>query len=458
MMPGVFGTGELLPLSVLAGRYVILEKIAQGGMGAVYKAQDKRLNDRIVAVKEMSESAVQSEDREEIMKAFQREARLLARLSHPGIVRVSDYFQEGERHYMVMEFIQGRTLEDMLEERSEPFPEEQVLVWAEQLCDVLTYLHSQTPKIIYRDLKPSNVMVVENTDTVKLIDFGIARFYKPGKQKDTIVLGTPGYAPPEQYGKGRTGQTDERSDIYALGAMLHRLLSLRDPTQHLFDFPPLRKLNPKVSQPVEEAVARAVEKERGKRFASAEEMKQALLRGKAISKPTGAPAPSPKKKPSKAIRPLRISPSSLDWGQVVWGSVVPPVSLKVTHPTGAKVQATTDVPWMQIRLVPVDDEHTEVTVFLATSSLPLGKLQISGDGIQSWIEGHARLFVPTARSLQGRIEIALEDGQEKSVPISLVSVPSRGRVVWGWVVTVGLLLLELVGLLFLLAIICSGSA
>ncbi len=458
LMPGVFGTGELLPLSTLAGRYVILEKIAQGGMGAVYKAQDKRLNHQVVAVKEMSESAIQSEDREEILKAFQREARLLARLSHPNIVWVSDYFQEGERHYMVMEFIQGRTLEDMLEEQSEPFPEEQVLVWAEQLCDVLTYLHSQSPKIIYRDLKPGNVMVVEGTDTVKLIDFGIARFYKPGKQKDTIILGTPGYAPPEQYGKGRAAQTDERSDIYALGAMLHQLLSLRDPTQHLFDFPPLRKLNPKVGRHVEEAIARAVEKERSRRFASAEEMKQALLGGKPLPKPAGAPAPAPKKRPARAIRSLQISPSSLDWGQVVRGSIAPPVSLQVTHPAGAQITVAPDVPWLQTHVAPVDDETAEIQVFLSTHSLPLGQLQISGDGIQSWIGGHARLFVPASRSLQGRIEIALEDGQKETVPVSLVAVPSRERVMWGWVVTVGLLLLELMACLYLLAILCGGSA
>jgi len=453
-MSGVFGTGELLPLSTLARRYVILEKIAQGGMGAVYRAQDQRLQGKIVAVKEMSESAVQAGDRKEILKAFQREARLLAQLSHPNIVRVSDYFQEGERHYMVMEFIQGRTLEEMLEEQTEPFPEEQVLVWAEQLCDVLTYLHSQNPKIIYRDLKPGNVMVVEGTDTVKLIDFGIARFYKPGKQKDTIELGTAGYAPPEQYGKG---QTDERSDIYALGATLHQLLSLRDPSQNPFHFPPLRSLNPKVSPPVEKAIARAVEKERDKRFASAQEMKEALL-GKEAKRPPKGKAPAPKKAPPKAPRPLQVSPSFLDWGQVVRGQDVPPTMVTVTHPAGAQVTVKPNVPWLQVRATPVDDETTEIQVFLNTHSLPLGRLQISGSGIESWVNWHARLFVPTAQLLRGQIEIALEDGQNEEVPVTLIAAPSRERVVWGWVVVVGLLLLELFACLYLLGILCSGSS
>lgn len=456
MMPGRFGTGDLLPLSTLAGRYMILEKIAQGGMGAVYKAEDKRLNNRIVAVKEMSESAVQSADRGVILDAFRREAQLLARLSHPNIVRVSDYFQDGERHYMIMEFIQGRTLEEMLDEQTEPFPEEQVLAWAEQLCDVLGYLHSQNPKIIYRDLKPGNVMVLDGTDTVKLIDFGIARFYKPGKQKDTIELGTPGYAPPEQHGKG---QTDERSDLYALGAMLHHLLSLRDPTQHLFDFPPLRSLNPKVSPHVADAIARAVEKERSKRFASAQEMKEALLgQKKAPARPSKKKTPSTAKAPSPKKQTLQVFPPSLDWGQVVRGTDAQPRSLTVTHPPGAQVTIRPNVPWLQVRPVPVDDETTEVQVFLNTHSLPLGKRPASGSGLEIWINWHIRLLVPDSQHLQGQLEIALDDGQSEKVSVTLIAAPSPGRVVWGRIMVLGLLLLELIAGIYLLAVICSGSS
>ncbi|MDW7991847.1 MAG: serine/threonine-protein kinase [Anaerolineae bacterium] len=367
------GTDGLLPLTTLAGRYVILEKVGEGGMAIVYKAQDKKGN-QIVAIKEMSESAIRQKNPDEwerVLEAFEREARFLATLSHPNLVRVSDAFREGERRYMVMEFVAGRTLEAMLEEQLEPFPEDRVLVWAAQLCDVLAYLHSQTPKIIYRDLKPGNVMVLEETDQVKLLDMGIARTYKPGKQQDTIHLGTPGYAPPEQYGKG---QTDERSDVYALGALLHHLLSLRDPAQKPFDFPPLQTLNPKVSQRVADAVARAVEKERSKRFPSVQEMKAALLgEEETVLKPAKPRAKKKPAPPAKKPPPLKILPPELDWNVVVRGTPAPPMSLTVLHPAGAKVTATSPVPWLEAEVVPVDDETTEVTVRLNTSLLPLGQ-------------------------------------------------------------------------------------
>ncbi len=458
MSPPLVDASGLLPLSTLAGRYVILEKVGEGGMAAVYKAQDKRLNNRVVAVKEMSESALRRknpDEWEDILESFQQEAQLMARLSHPNLVRVSDSFQDGERHYMVMEFVPGRTLEAMLEEQTEPFPEDRVLVWAEQLCDVLSYLHGQNPKIIYRDLKPGNVMIVEGSDTVKLLDLGIARIYKPGKQKDTVILGTPGYAPPEQYGKA---QTDERSDIYALGALLHHLLSLRDPSQHaLEDFPSLRRLNPKVSPHVAEAIARAVEKERSKRFASAQEMKDALL-GKQVA------APSPKKKapprpkaPAKAPT-LQVSPSSLDWGLVVRGGDKPPLTLTVIHPTGAKVTVRADVPWLQVRLTPVDDETAELQVFLNTPSLPLGRRPVSGSGLERWINGHISLLVPDSRLLQGHLEIALDDGQREEVPVTLIAAPSPGRVAWGQILALALLLLELAACIYGLALICSSSS
>ncbi len=448
----------LLPLSTLAGRYVILEKVGAGGMAIVYKAQDKRLNNQVVAVKEMSESVIRQKNPDEwkeILESFQREARLLASLSHPNLVRVSDSFREGDRYYMVMEFVHGRTLEAMLEEQTEPFPEERVLVWAEQLCDVLSYLHGQSPKIIYRDLKPGNVMVIEDTDTVKLLDLGIARLYKPGKHKDTVILGTAGYAPPEQYGKA---QTDERSDIFALGALLHHLLSLRDPTQHpMEDFPPLRRLNPNVSPPVADAIARAVEKERSKRFASAQEMKKALL-GKKV------PARAPKGKvplPPKAAAPkktLQISPSALDWGRVVRGADAPPFTLTVTHPPGAKVTVRPDAPWLQVRAAPVDDETTEVRVFLNTHSLPLGRHLASGSGLELWINWHIRLLVPDPRPLQGRLEIALDDGQSEEVPVTLIAAPSPGRVAWGQIAVLGLLFLELIACIYLAISICSSSS
>lgn len=427
-------------------------------MATVYKAQDKRLNDRTVAIKEMSETAIRQknpDEWEEILEAFQREALLLARLSHPNLVRVSDAFQDGERHYMVMEFVPGRTLEAMLEEQLEPFPEDRVLVWAEQLCDVLSYLHSQNPKIIYRDLKPGNVMVLEDTDQVKLLDMGIARTYKPGKQRDTILLGTPGYAPPEQYGKG---QTDERSDIYALGALLHHLLSLRDPSQHaLEDFPSLRSLNPKVSPHVADAIARAVEKERDKRFASAQEMKAALLgKARTAQKPAKTPA---KKKPAppgaKKAQPLKVSPQRLDWGSVVSGKPTPPMSLTVSHPEDAEVTVRSPVPWLQAKTVPADKETTEVLLWLNTDLLPLGRRPSSDGCLQSWVGWHTSRLVPAPLSLQESLTVELDDGQREEIPVTLTVVPSPGQVRVGWFFVVILLLAELVFLLLCLSVLLS---
>jgi len=265
----------LTPGTVLQGRYHILKTLRIGGMGAVYLAQDTRLANRQVAVKEMipfpnASPAEQAQARQQ----FQREASILASLDHPNLPRVYDYFTEGAKCYLVMDYIDGETLEDILNRTSGFLPESQVLNWAVQLCDVLSYLHNRQPPVIFRDLKPSNIMV-DRRGTVKLIDFGIARLFKPEKATDTVAFGTVGYAPPEQYGKG---QTDARSDIYALGATLHHLLTKRDPTQiPPFSFPSVRSVNSKVSEALDHAILRAVEPDPNRRWQSAQEMKQALV-------------------------------------------------------------------------------------------------------------------------------------------------------------------------------------
>jgi serine/threonine protein kinase len=432
---GRFGTGELLPLTVLAkSRYVILEKIAQGGMGAIYKAHDRRLQDKVVAVKEMSESAIAPTERERILDCFKREAELLARLEHPNLVRVSDLFQEGDRHYMVMEFVDGRTLERMLEGCTEPFPEERVLAWAEQLCDVLSYLHNQRPKIIYRDMKPANVMVLSGTDTVKLIDFGIARFFKPGKRKDTIELGTDGYAPPEQYGKS---QTDERADVYALGAMLHQLLTLRDPITVPFQFPHLRSLNSRVSQRVDEAIAKAVQPTKDKRYQSIAEMKQALLGdGAEVGRPP-AKEKRPIKKPPLPGK-LIVAPDALDFGPVKVGGRAPSWSVKVDIPVGETATLDTDVPWLHVHPRSIG-RSSEVTVMVYPRRLKLGRLLLGG--VLAWVGWHTRLLVPARQISTGHVEIAAQSGKTR-VLVSAVAVPSGWRVFFGWVVTLFLLSVE----------------
>ena len=222
-------------------------------MGAVYQAHDNRL-DHLIAVKEFDPQAVPPSDRAWATAAFEQEARILAKLRHTGLTNVSDYFQDAGKQYLVMELVQGKTLESAWLQAGRRFGEEKVVIWAEELCQTLHYLHMQHPPVIFRDIKPSNIMIQPN-GKLKLIDFGIARYFKPGQTSDTTALGTPGYAPPEQHGKA---QADPRSDIYALGATLHQLLTGHDPATTPFHFPPVRQLSPKVSPHVESAIAHAL--------------------------------------------------------------------------------------------------------------------------------------------------------------------------------------------------------
>jgi serine/threonine-protein kinase len=293
-------TGRLQTQQMLAGRYRIVRLIARGGMGAVYQAEDTRLGGAPVAVKEMASSFVRGDTEafERAVADFRREAAMLARLRHPHLPRVSDQFDEEGKHYLVMEFIAGRTLLDALRQAGGPLPIDQAFGYADQLCDVLAYLHSQDPPIIYRDLKPSNVMIIGSDESrvtsagapdsrhpapdtrhptpgpqVVLIDFGIARFYRPGQAGDTAIYGTTGYAPPEQYGRG---QTDARTDIYALGVLLHQLLTGHDPTITPFALPPPCTLNPAVPPHVAAAIARATAADREARFADIASFRAAL--------------------------------------------------------------------------------------------------------------------------------------------------------------------------------------
>ena len=174
--------------SVLGNRYKILEIVGRGGMGTVYRARDTRL-DSTVAVKEMTERELPPDERVAAVRQFEREAKLLGQLSHPNLPRVTDYFVEDDRCYLVMEYVDGETLESMLQtEPGSPLPLEQVIEWGVELADTLAYLHSQTPPIVFRDLKPANVMI-SSDGTVRLIDFGIARRFQAGATKDTSLYG-----------------------------------------------------------------------------------------------------------------------------------------------------------------------------------------------------------------------------------------------------------------------------
>lgn len=269
------GTGQLPPHSVLQqGHYVILALVGGGGMGAVYQAADTRLGNRVVAIKEMSDAALgdHPKEKQQAINAFHQEAQMLAHLDHANLPKVMDFFTENGKHYMVMEFVPGETLEGYLVRQQRPCSEQTVRQWAEQLCDVLAYLHGQDPPIVFRDLKPGNIMLTPQGQ-IKLIDFGIARLFKPGRIADTVPLGTPGFAPPEQWGKF---QTDGRSDVYSLGVVLHRLLTLHDPASTPFQLPPVRQLQPSISVQMEQVIIRATQQNMHHRFQSVAEMRQML--------------------------------------------------------------------------------------------------------------------------------------------------------------------------------------
>jgi serine/threonine protein kinase len=273
-------TGALQPDAVLEGRYRVVRQIGKGGFGAVYEARDERFQGkRTVAVKEMSDAQLSSAEKAKAIQDFHQEANLLVSLKHPNLPDVSDFFEEASKAYLVMEYIEGRTLEKVQDDTGSPLYEPLVMGWALQLCNVLEYLHTQPQSIIFRDMKPSNVMVTKRGE-IKLIDFGIARIFKSSSAKDTTSLGSRGYAPLEQYGQG---QSDARSDIYALGATLFDLLTHMTPVDAVTrrinptTFMQPRQANPSISPNVEKIILKAMEEDPGKRFQSVGAMHQAIV-------------------------------------------------------------------------------------------------------------------------------------------------------------------------------------
>lgn len=304
-------TGRLPPQSWLHQRYLIVGLAGRGGMSAVYKGVDTLQGNRSVAIKEMSQGHLGETERLEAVARFQQEYRMLSMLKHPNLPQIVDWFEEGDRFYFVMDFIDGKTLYEILKHNSgQPLPIAQVTGYAMQLCDVLSYLHMQQPPIIFRDLKPTNIMIRPD-GRLFLIDFGIARIFKEGQAQDTVLLGSPGYAPPEQHG---TAQTSPRSDIYALGATLHFALTGIDPfhaTQR-FMFAPVRQFNALVPTELDALVLRMLALDERGRPASAQEVKQALLaiQGRASDATSNLPpAPALASAPTQYAQPVKPSSS-----------------------------------------------------------------------------------------------------------------------------------------------------
>lgn len=289
--------------AILQNRYEILKVLGLGGMGAVYQTRDLRFTgvSRLCAVKEMTSTTPDPQVRRLAIQNFEREANILASLNHPVIPKIYDYFTEGIRSYLVLEYIEGRDLEALLGDAQQMLSADQVVDWGIQICDVLSYLHSQNPPIVFRDLKPSNIML-RPPNHIVLIDFGIARWFEAG-QKGTMI-GTEGYSPPEQY----RGIANPQGDIYALGATLHHLLTKRDPRLEppfTFHEEPPRLLNSAVSEQLEAVIMKALEYEPEKRFVSAEEMKAALVQclKKEVKERGPAPAGGPRPMVTQHITP-----------------------------------------------------------------------------------------------------------------------------------------------------------
>lgn len=292
-----------LPIgTVLDGKYKIVQVLGEGGMGTVYKvAQEVMLGmpPFYYAVKELLISpSISKEDRDAAIERFNKEIALLYSLNSPHVARLMVPFQERGNYYFVMDFVPGRSLEKILEDSKAPLPEDKLIKWGVQVCEALTYIHTQVPPIILRDLKPGNIMITPN-DEVRLIDFGIARRFDPNKRTNTENLGTISYASPEHLGSitmpgqkrtaqnpGRLVQTDARSDIYSLGATLYHLLTNYEPDP--IQTPPtgsIRAKNPRLRTvlvngrtvcPIEQVIIKAMQQEPALRFQSAEEMRVAL--------------------------------------------------------------------------------------------------------------------------------------------------------------------------------------
>jgi serine/threonine protein kinase len=261
----------IAPNTIVGGRYRVTKPLGGGGMKLVYLAEDLRLAARLCALAEMVDSFTSPDTQKAAIAAFQREADMLAQLSNEHIPRVFDRFSDQNHHYLVMEFIDGITFEQKLKDAGGKLPETEVIDVALQVLDTLQYLHNLEPPVIYRDLKPSNVMLTPSGQ-VKLIDFGIARLFQP--LSNATMIGTQGYAPPEQY----RGKVEFRSDLYALGATMHHALSGRDPAlEPPFSFPALHTLCTDVTPALCDVVDQALKYDVALRVADTAEFRERLM-------------------------------------------------------------------------------------------------------------------------------------------------------------------------------------
>ncbi len=446
-------TGMLPANQLLQDRYLILKKLAQGGQSAVYLVADTLNQSAQYAMKEMSESELSLAERTQALADFQREADMLRLLNHPALAKVHATFVEDGKHYMVMEYVAGRNLETTLEEAGKPLAESQVVQWGIALAALLAYLHSQQPPIIYRDLKPSNI-ILQPDGAIKLVDFGIARFHQTGQSKDTVCLGTDGYAPIEQY----SGKTEPRSDIYALGATLYHLLTNKVPAAaptrvaNVASFVPPRQINPAVSEAVEAVILRAMEVHPTQRYADAEEMRAALEEaaqgtsaGARVSGtlPAQRPALPSVKVPAAPSRSLVVAPSVQVSAQQdavtlklppALGPVASRPVLRV-RPGGPLTFGLVDGRRPYRREFTIENEGSEPLEATITSSDPAVLLDVdSAQGQRARITAWLKPFALDARHYESAITVMSNGGaQHLNVQFTVVrpeAAAGRDMTVW----------------------------
>lgn len=255
--------------SLVDGKYKILNKVGQGGMSVVYLAMNEKANKQW-AVKEVRKDGIK--DFEVVKQGLVAETDILKKLSHPSLPSIIDVIDTADSFIIIMDYIQGNSLNKALDEYG-ALPQDQVIQWAKQLCDVLGYLHTRNPAIIYRDMKPANIMLKPDGN-ITLIDFGTAREFKEKNLADTTCLGTVGYAAPEQF--GGMGQTDARTDIYCLGATLYHLVTGMNPCEPPYEIKPIRQINPTLSSGLEKIILKCTQRDPNDRYQSAAELMYAL--------------------------------------------------------------------------------------------------------------------------------------------------------------------------------------
>lgn len=297
-------------LPLLQGRYEVLSKVGIGGFGAVYKARDTHKHNRMVAIKAIELNTLSASQAIEATDTFNRELGLLSTLEHANLPCIYEHFIDATHWYLVMNFIDGEPLDMYLQQVNEGcLPLKEVTSIALQLCDVLHYLHQLKPPIIFRDVKPANILLTPG-GRIYLIDFGIARRFKPGQTRDTTPLGSPGFAAPEQYGKA---QTTPRSDIYSLGATLYFLLTGYELANTPFHLPPILSLCPDLPRPLATLITSMLALDPLKRPTSIIAVRNVVLNYTPVARRSAprslqmpAPAPAPAPLPTPPTRAKRF--------------------------------------------------------------------------------------------------------------------------------------------------------